>query len=76
MAGMSDAPIGEYLSAAELHTLTGYAWSRQHAAWLKLRGIAHRTDGRRVIVSREHVRAWLEGRVAVTSSGVNWAAVK
>lgn len=73
---MTDAPTIEYLAAAELHALTGYTWSRQQASWLKLRGIAHRTDGRRVIVSREHVRAWLEGRAAVTSSGLNWAAVK
>ncbi len=65
----------EFLNSTELHDLTGYARATSQAAWLKERGVAHRLDGRRVIVSRVHVQAWLEGR-AVVSSGLNLAAVK
>jgi hypothetical protein len=66
----------ELYNPQELHALTGYARSAQQAAWLKERGLPHRVDGRRIIVSRTHVNAWLEGRGAVLSSGPNWAAVK
>lgn len=66
---------GEFLEPPELHGLTGYARSNQQAAWLKEQGIPHRIDGRRVIVSREHVRAWLEGR-NIVSSGLNLGMVK
>lgn len=77
---MTDAAVmerpPEFLSAVELHALTGYARAGQQAGWLLFRKIPHQVDGRRVIVSREHVRAWLEGRPTVISSGVNWSAVK
>ena len=66
--------MSEYLSATELHDLTGYARSGQQAAWLQFRKIPHRVDGRRVILSRRHVRDWLEGKSVVTSSGINMAA--
>lgn len=65
----------EYLPPVELHTLTGYARTSAQASWLKERGIPHRVDGRRVIVSREHVRAWLEGR-NIVSSGLKLEAVR
>lgn len=52
----------EFLDAAELHQLTGYARPKAQAAWLHARGIPHRVDGRRVIVCRVHARAWVEGR--------------
>lgn len=65
----------EYLQPNELQDLTGYARATGQARWLKLHGIPHQVRGRRVIVSREHVRAWLEGRQVVTSAGPNWAAV-
>lgn len=66
----------EFLTTPELHQLTGYAHADKQTAWLKFRGIPHRTDGRRVIVSRVHVRDWLEGKTVVISSGVNLAGVK
>lgn len=68
--------MNEYLPPPELHDLTGYARAGAQAAWLKEKGIAHRLDGRRVIVSRVHVRAWLEGRPVVQSLGLNRAAIK
>jgi hypothetical protein len=65
----------EFLTASELHDLTGYGRAAEQAAWLKERGLPHQRDGRRVIVSRFHSRAWLEGRPVVASNGPNWAAI-
>lgn len=65
----------EYLPPPELHQLTGYARPTSQASWLKERGIPHRLDGRRVIVSRVHVQSWLEGRTVV-SGGINFASVR
>jgi hypothetical protein len=66
----------EYLNPTELHTLTGYARATSQASWLKEHGIPHRLDGRRIIASRVHVQAWLEGKAPVFSAGPNWSAVK
>lgn len=65
----------EYLNAAELHQLTDYARKQQQAAWLKERSIPHKLDNGRVIVSRVHVQAWLEGKHTISSNGPNWAKV-
>lgn len=64
----------EYLSPTDLHDLTGYARPTQQARWLKDKGIAHRVDGKRVIVSRAHAREWLEGK-HVPTGGLNMAAI-
>lgn len=66
----------EYLSPGELHSLSGYARSGQQGNWLAQHGIPHRADGRRLIVSRVHVQAWLEGRTVASSSGLNLAGIK
>lgn len=66
----------EYLDPTELHRLTSAARTPTQAAWLKENQIPHRVDGKRVIVSREHVRAWLEGRTVPQSAGPNWGALK
>ncbi len=71
---MTDAQP-EYLDATELHRLTGAARAAGQAAWLAERAIPHRVDRKRIIVSRMHVRAWLENRPVVSSEGPNWAAV-
>ena len=68
--------MNEYLTPPELHQLTGFARANSQAAWLQDKNVPHRQDGRRVIVSRVHVQAWLEGRNVVTSNGPNWASVK
>jgi hypothetical protein len=67
--------MNEYLAPAELHTLTDFAHAAKQAAWLKEHGIPHMVDGRRIIVSRLHVQAKLEGKSTPVSSGPNWAAV-
>ena len=69
---MSDA---EFLAADELRALTGYKPAGKQEGWLKARGIPNRRDGSRIIVSRRHVLAWLEGRAVVSSNGPNWSAV-
>lgn len=66
----------EFLSTTELHQLTSYARSDKQAEWLKSNGIPFRVDGKRVIVSRDHVRGWLEGRTMVASAGLNTARIK
>jgi len=70
---MSDS---EYLSPGELHDFTGYARAGQQTAWLIERGVPHRLDGKRVILSRVHARNWLEGRTVARSNGLNLAAIK
>lgn len=67
--------MNEFLSATELHQLTGFARATGQAVWLKEKGVPHRLDGRRVIVARTHALAWLEGKVVV-SGGVNLSAVR
>lgn len=59
----------------ELVRLTACKRAADQAAWLAERGIPHRKEGRRVLVSRVHVREWLEGRNIVVSEGPNWAAL-
>jgi hypothetical protein len=68
--------LTEYLNSQELHQLTGYARTGQQCEWLKSRGIPHKEDGRRVIVSREHVRSWLEGKPVLTRAGMNISAIR
>ena len=68
--------VTEYLPPQEIHALTGYARLGAQAAWLAERGVPHRLDGRRLIVSRVHVLAWLEGRTMVRSTGLKLAAIK
>ena len=68
--------MSEYLNNQELHILTGFASFGKQEEWLKDKGIPHRVDGPRIIVSREHVKGWLEGRTVVSSSGPNWGAVR
>lgn len=66
----------EFLKAAELHDLTGFARAAEQETWLKAHGIPHQRDGKRVIVSRFHARAWLEGRPVVASNAPNLGALR
>jgi hypothetical protein len=66
----------EYLTSADLNTLTGYARSKQQSMWMKKRGIPHRQEGKRIIACTEHVRLWISGRSVVVSSGLNLSAIK
>ncbi|SFU89419.1 protein of unknown function [Polaromonas sp. YR568] len=65
----------EYLDTEELHRLTGAARVGQQARWLSEHEIPHKLDRARLIVSREHVRAWLEGRHIPISNSPNWRAL-
>jgi hypothetical protein len=67
--------MSELYDGTELQLLTGYARAAEQDAWLRERGIPHRREGRRVLVSRVHVRAWLEGKEIVSSEGPNWGAL-
>ena len=73
---MTLAPASEYLTRTELHSLTDYARSAEQTAWLTEKNIPHLLDGKRVIVSRVHVMARLEGRIVASSSGLNLGAIK
>lgn len=65
----------EYLSTQEIQTITGVARSNTQSRWLNEHGVPHQLDRKRVIVSRVHVQAWLEGKPMATSKTPNWAAV-
>jgi hypothetical protein len=65
----------EFLTPAELQTLTSFKPAAKQDAWLSERGIPHRRDGSRMIVCRVHVRAWVEGRTVVSSNGPDWSKV-
>jgi hypothetical protein len=68
--------MSEFLSAQDLHALTGYARPGKQAQWLKDHGLPHRVDGARVIVASKHVTDWLEGRTVVAPGEFNWGSVK
>jgi hypothetical protein len=53
---------GEFLDKPELHQLTGHARAVAQAEWLESHGIPHLLEGKRLVVSRVHVRARLEGK--------------
>lgn len=66
----------EYLSTQELHQLTGYARAAQQSSWLEGQRIPFKKDGTRIIASRVHVQAWLEGKPVITRTGLNLAAIR
>lgn len=68
-------PESEFLSSDELRELTDASRAGKQAAWLEENHVPYRHVGTRVLVSRMHIRAWLEGRAIVTSKGPNWAAM-
>jgi hypothetical protein len=59
----------EFLSAAEVKDLTGTAQPDAQEAQLKLQGLPCKRRGRRVLVSRYHLREWLSGRPVTPSRG-------
>lgn len=67
--------MSEFLDVSELLRLTGYARVAEQAQWLVAHSIPHHKDGRRIIVSRMHVRLWLEGRLVQNHGQPNWAAL-
>jgi len=67
--------MSEFLEPDEIRQLTAYTPAAKQDAWLTEHGIPHRLDRRRVIVSREHVRAWLEGRPLHATTTPNWSVI-
>lgn len=65
----------EYLDTEELRRLTGVARVTAQAKWLSQQQIPHKVDRARLIVSREHVRSWLEGRLLILPNAPNWHAL-
>ena len=69
-------PPDEFLSPAEVRTLTDRARRDAQCARLTELGLPHKLSGRRVLVSRFHVREWLAGRSVTPSRGINRAAIR
>ncbi|MDB5957699.1 DUF4224 domain-containing protein [Ramlibacter sp.] len=59
--------VSEFLDKPELRQLTGRARANAQTQWLESNDVPHRRDGSRIIVSRYHVRQWLEGKPAPPS---------
>lgn len=55
-----------------MQQLTGRAQVNKQQEWLEAQGIAHRRDGARLIVSRHHVRRWLEGEEQPVRGEICW----
>ena len=68
--------MSEYLSSTDIHALTGYARPGKQAEWLRDKRIPHKVDGARVIVCTVHSRNWNEGKIEVTSNGLNLSRIK
>lgn len=69
-------PDGEFLSPPEVRQLAGRADLLGQDEALRLLGIPHRISGRRMLVSRYHVREWLSGRVVTPSTKPKMELVK
>lgn len=72
---MNQHVASEFLNAAELVQLTDYKQADKQEAWLKAHSFPYLRDGRRLIVSRHHVRECLAGRRPLHSAEFNWAAI-
>lgn len=66
----------ELLAPIEIRKLAGASKTDEQEAFLKREGIPHKRRGRRILLSRAHVRAWLSGQVVTPSRGVNLGAVR
>ena len=62
-------PDSEFLAPSELRELTGYAHREQQERVLTERAIPYKDVGRRLLVSRYHVREWIAGRATRTTAG-------
>jgi hypothetical protein len=70
---MSDS---EFLSPQEVRQLAGKIDLPRQDEALRLLGIPHRVSGRRMLVSRYHVREWLSGRAVTPSTKPKMELVK
>ena len=56
--------------------MTGRARVEGQCARLTELGVPFRLVGRRVLISRFHVREWLAGRTVTPSRWINWSAIR
>ena len=68
--------MSEFLSSSEVRELAGCVAREAQRAKLTALGVPFRSDGARIIVSREHARLWLLGVELRQSVGVDWSAVR
>ena len=68
--------MSEFLTAEEVRDLTQRARREAQAQALTAAGIPHRIVGARIIVSRHHARAWLEGRQVAPSREPDMNAIR
>jgi hypothetical protein len=72
---------GEIMGPSEIADLAAADSLPVQARWLKERGIPHRIEGRgtrkqRLVVSRFHVRQWIEHGTRGASAQANWTTVR
>jgi hypothetical protein len=74
----SAAPFGEFLSKTELRELTGRARRVDQLSKLKELALPHRCIGlaKNVLVSRQHVRDWLNGSKVVAPRAPTLKGIK
>lgn len=66
----------EFLSDDELRDLTDKSQRRAQAEVLAALGLPFREVGRRIIVSREHARAWLRGDAVKPTRQPDFEAIR
>lgn len=67
---------GEFLLPQEIKRMTSQGKLDDQESFFKKEGIPHRRLGKRILVSRAHVREWIAGAVFVPSRGINMGAIK
>ena len=70
------ASESEFLSPADLKDLTGWANPDRQEAELQRQGLPFKRRGRRMLVSRFHIREWLSGRPVAPRRGIDLSKVK
>ncbi len=68
--------MSEFLSTDDLRELTQRAHKDAQAKMLEASGIPFRWLAGRLVVSRHHVREWLEGRTVAPSREPNMKAIR
>lgn len=69
-------PESEFLCPEDIRFMTDRARFGAQCERLTELGVPYRLVGRRVLVSRFHVREWLAGRTVTPSASPNWAAIR
>lgn len=74
---MSISIDSEFLAPQEIRRMTSSMRIDDQENFLHEHGIPHRRIGRRILVSRAHTRAWLEGSTLIRPrGGINLGAIR